>query len=108
MRKRTHLDELLWAYLLTPHVLIELGSYLTAVNKSYYDSLSAASQKSLAFQGGPFQNEELKNFENDPLRDQMVSLRLWDDAAKIEGIKDVTPPASSYRDIVAKHLAASA
>ncbi|KAH8805296.1 hypothetical protein F5884DRAFT_443874 [Xylogone sp. PMI_703] len=78
--------------------------YLTAVNKSYYDSLSTASQKSLAFQGGPFKNEELASFENDPLRDEMVSLRLWDDEAKIVGIKDITPPAGSYLHMISSHL----
>uniref|UniRef100_A0A093VJ36 Uncharacterized protein n=2 Tax=Talaromyces marneffei PM1 TaxID=1077442 RepID=A0A093VJ36_TALMA len=63
--------------------------YLTAVDQSYYDSLSIASQKSLAFQGGPFRGEELKAFEQDHLKDEMVSLRLWDDAAKVVGIENV-------------------
>ncbi|RFU31815.1 hypothetical protein B7463_g4508, partial [Scytalidium lignicola] len=78
--------------------------YLTAVDKSYYEALSSASQKSLAFQGGPFQNEELEEFESDPLRDQMVSLRLWDDKAKVAGVKDIIPPSSYYLDMIATHL----
>ncbi|KAJ5775004.1 uncharacterized protein N7511_000015 [Penicillium nucicola] len=78
--------------------------YLTAVNHAYYDSLSSASQKSLAFQGGPFEGLDLKEFEEDPLRDEMVSLRLWDDAAKLEGVEATTPRATAYLKMIIAHL----
>ncbi|KAJ5642000.1 hypothetical protein N7490_006000 [Penicillium lividum] len=78
--------------------------YLTAVNREYYDSLSSASQKSLAFQGGPFQGDELQVFEKDPLRDEMVSLRLWDDKAKLVGVEATTPRARTYLDMIVSHL----
>ncbi|GAD98880.1 hypothetical protein ANI_1_1162024 [Paecilomyces variotii No. 5] len=78
--------------------------YLTAVDRSYHDSLSSASQKSLQFQGGPFRGDELQAFKEDPLRDQMVALRLWDDRAKVEGIEDATPRAMTYLDMMANHL----
>ncbi|RMJ28305.1 HD domain-containing protein [Aspergillus sp. HF37] len=78
--------------------------FLSAIDNAYYDDLSSASKKSLAFQGGPFQGEELEAFMRHPLRDQMVALRRWDDAAKIEGIRDKTPPAGSYRDLIVAHL----
>ncbi|KAJ5535941.1 hypothetical protein N7513_009127 [Penicillium frequentans] len=78
--------------------------YLTAVNREYYDSLSSASQKSLAFQGGPFQGDELQEFEEDPLKDEMVSMRLWDDRAKLVGIEATTPRAGSYLDMIVSHL----
>ncbi|KAL1850000.1 hypothetical protein Plec18170_007096 [Paecilomyces lecythidis] len=78
--------------------------YLTAVDRSYHDSLSSASQKSLQFQGGPFRGAELQAFMEDPLRDQMVALRLWDDRAKVEGIEDTTPRAMAYLDMMANHL----
>jgi predicted HD phosphohydrolase len=78
--------------------------YLTATDQGYYDSLSSASQKSLGFQGGPFRGADLKNFDEDPLRDDMVSLRLWDDAAKLEGIEAVTPRAGAYLDMIVTHL----
>ncbi|OQE87973.1 hypothetical protein PENNAL_c0018G00597 [Penicillium nalgiovense] len=67
--------------------------YLTATDQRYHESLSSASQKLLAFQGGPFRDAYLKNFQEDPLRDKMVSLRLWDDAAKLEGVEAITPRA---------------
>lgn len=78
--------------------------YLTAIDRAYYDSLSTASQKSLAFQGGPFQGDELYAFERDPLRDEMVALRRWDDAAKLVGIEATTPRARSYHGTIVTHL----
>ncbi|KAJ5626456.1 hypothetical protein N7528_003883 [Penicillium herquei] len=78
--------------------------YLTAVNRAYYDDLSSASQKSLAFQGGPFKGSELQEFEEDPLRDEMVSLRLWDDGAKLVGVESTTPRPSAYLDMITAHL----
>jgi predicted HD phosphohydrolase len=72
----------------------------------YYDGLSEASKQSLRFQGGPFQGEELAEFERDPLRDQMVMLRKWDDGAKVVGIEDRTPRAATYRGMIQKHLEA--
>ncbi|CAI7585787.1 unnamed protein product [Penicillium crustosum] len=78
--------------------------YLTATDRGYYESLSSASQRSLAFQGGPFRDGDLKNFEEDPLRDDMVSLRLWDDAAKLEGVEAITTRAGVYLDMIIAHL----
>src|SRR5258708_25833216 len=80
------------------------GRYLTAVDTSYYDGLSEASKQSLRFQGGPFQGEELKLFEGDPLKDEMVKLRKWDDQAKVVGIEKDTPRADSYRMMIQNHL----
>ncbi|OQD66042.1 hypothetical protein PENPOL_c005G02002 [Penicillium polonicum] len=77
--------------------------YLTATDRGYYESLSSASQKSLAFQGGPFRDAD-KNFKEDPLRDDMVSLRLWDDVAKLEGVEAITPCAGVYLDMIIAHL----
>ncbi|KAJ5716700.1 hypothetical protein N7493_008611 [Penicillium malachiteum] len=78
--------------------------YLTAVNRAYYDDLSSASQKSLAFQGGPFKGSELQEFEEDPLRGEMVSLRLWDDGAKLVGVESTTPRPSAYLEMIIAHL----
>jgi predicted HD phosphohydrolase len=46
----------------------------------------------------------LERFRNDPLRDEMVALRLWDDAAKVPDIEAVTPRARGYLDLVVEHL----
>lgn len=80
--------------------------YLTAVDESYYDGLSEASKSSLRFQGGPFKGEELAMFESDPLKDEMVMVRKWDDQAKIVGIESETPRAPAYRDMIQRHLEA--
>jgi predicted HD phosphohydrolase len=46
----------------------------------------------------------LERFKHDPLRDEMVALRLWDDAAKVPDIEAVTPRAREYLDLVVQHL----
>ena len=74
------------------------------MDEKYYDSLSEASKQSLKFQGGPFQGNELERFESDPLKDDMVKLRRWDDGAKIVGIEKETPRAGAYRNMILKHL----
>jgi 2-amino-1-hydroxyethylphosphonate dioxygenase (glycine-forming) len=78
--------------------------YLTAVDSSYYDGLSDASKKSLAFQGGPFEGKELEAFERHPLKDEMVRVRKWDDMSKVVGIIAQTPRAATYRGLIRKHL----
>ena len=78
--------------------------YLTAVDASYYGGLSEASKQSLRYQGGPFQGEELEDFEQDPLKDEMVKLRKWDDQAKVVGIESETPRAATYRNMIRRHL----
>ena len=78
--------------------------YLTAIDPVYYDGLSSASKKSLEFQGGPFQGKELENFMDDPLSDDMIRLRKWDDGAKIVGIADKTPRVAMYEPLIERHL----
>jgi len=78
--------------------------YLTAIDPDYYDSLSSASKKSLEFQGGPFQGDELESFKADPLSEEMVRLRKWDDGAKIVGVEDITPRAGFYEGMITEHL----
>ena len=78
--------------------------YLTAIDPDYYSGLSIASQKSLELQGGPFSGQELECFVTDPLSDEMVRLRKWDDHAKVVGIKEITPRASEYEWMIKDHL----
>lgn len=46
----------------------------------------------------------MERFRNDPLRDEMVALRLWDDAAKVPDIQQTTPRAREYLSLVVEHL----
>jgi putative nucleotidyltransferase with HDIG domain len=61
--------------------------YLCAVDSTYHDALSDASKKSLMFQGGPMDKNEVEAFESDELCRDMVRLRRWDDGAKIVGLE---------------------
>lgn len=77
--------------------------YLTATRPEYLAALSSASQGSLRFQGGPFNPEQVKEFENDPLFKEKVQLRLWDDRAKEVDAK--VPSLRSYKDTIIRVLA---
>jgi phosphonate degradation associated HDIG domain protein len=59
--------------------------YLCAVEPSYHDELSSASVHSLTLQGGPMSDDEVIAFEAMPHIDAAVSLRRWDEQAKVEG-----------------------
>ena len=74
------------------------------MDEKYYEGLSEASKQSLKFQGGPLGGKELEVFESDPLKDEMVRLRRWDDGAKIVGIEKKTPRVAAYRAMILKHL----
>lgn len=77
--------------------------YLTATRPEYLAALSSASQASLKYQGGPFNPQEVKQFESDPLFKEKVQLRLWDDRAKEVDAK--VPSLRSYRDTIIRVLA---
>lgn len=59
--------------------------YLCVADPHYWSSLSPASQRSLAWQGGVFTLEEAHEFIALPYAEDAVNLRLWDDAAKVVG-----------------------
>ena len=60
----------------------------------YWANLSADSKRSLELQGGIFTDTEAQRFISQPYAAGAVNVRLWDDAAKIEGAQ--TPPLSHY------------
>ncbi|KAF9173636.1 hypothetical protein BGX21_009802 [Mortierella sp. AD011] len=88
------------AQLVEAHVVAK--RYLTATDKAYYDGLSSASKASLKYQGGPFSEDQVKEFERDPLFKEKVQLRLWDDKAKVVGLD--LPGLESYKDMTIRHL----
>jgi gamma-butyrobetaine dioxygenase len=73
--------------------------YLCATDNQYFSQLSPASVESLHHQGGPMTDAELDAFEEDPFFSQAVTLRHWDDRAKVENLP--VPPLDSYRDKIA-------
>ncbi len=76
--------------------------YLCTVDSGYYESLSAASQKSFHLQGGPMNEEEKAAFEQHPFYAPALRLRIWDDKAKEVG-KDI-PELAQYASVVAAAL----
>jgi phosphonate degradation associated HDIG domain protein len=74
--------------------------YLCATRPGYQQALSADSRRSLALQGGAFTASEVEAFERNPQAQAAVSLRLWDDQAKVAGF--VTPTLQDYLHLLAR------
>ena len=60
----------------------------------YWANLSADSKRSLELQGGIFTDAEAQRFISQPHAQGAVSVRIWDDAAKVENAD--TPPLGHY------------
>lgn len=60
--------------------------YLCSVAPEYWDSLSAASKRSLELQGGIFSPEQAEEFIQQPYAEDAVQLRIYDDKAKIPNL----------------------
>jgi phosphonate degradation associated HDIG domain protein len=76
--------------------------YLCTTDATYYDGLSEASKMSLKLQGGVMSDEERDAFEQIPYFRDALTLRRWDDMAKVKGLETVG--LETYRDIVQKCL----
>jgi len=87
-------------HLIEGHVLAK--RYFCYKIPSYHTGLSEGSQRTLVFQGGPMSETEAKIFESDPLFQECMSLRRWDEEAKVSGL-DV-PPMTTYRDMIARAI----
>jgi phosphonate degradation associated HDIG domain protein len=76
--------------------------YLTWKYPEYYNQLSAASKKTLEYQGGRMEEAEAKAFEADPLFDLYIKMRRWDEAAKIEHLP--VPDIDLFKQKALAHL----
>ena len=81
---------------------VEAKRYLTWRYPEYFERLSDASRKTLAFQGGPMNDAEAAAFEADPLFDLHIRLRRWDEAAK-EMNQPLMEP-NRIREMMLSHL----
>jgi phosphonate degradation associated HDIG domain protein len=79
--------------------------YLCAVRPGYQQALSADSQRSLALQGGTFSASGAEAFRRNPHAEAAVSLRLWDDQAKVAGL--ATPTLQDLLPLLARCAAAA-
>jgi len=67
--------------------------YLCTVEPPYRHSLSPASERSFALQGGRMSPAEVARFEANPSGIRAIALRRWDDSAK-----DLSPIGLSFDD----------
>ncbi|WP_055075804.1 phosphonate degradation HD-domain oxygenase [Pseudanabaena sp. 'Roaring Creek'] len=81
---------------------VEAKRYLCAIDSNYQARLSPNSQDSLRLQGGAFSTEEAKTFIALPYAKDAVKLRIWDDLAKVVGLK--TPDLASFKSVVTSCL----
>lgn len=72
--------------------------YLCATRPSYFDRLSEASIHSLTLQGGPMNEDEVKEFEGKPNLKEIIAVRFLDEAGKHADMK--TPPFSHFAPMV--------
>lgn len=70
--------------------------YLCATDAEYQSQLSPASVQSLALQGGPLGDDEVRAFEQHPFYREAVTLRRCDDLAKVPNL--AVPPLDHYRE----------
>ncbi|MGV8919395.1 MAG: phosphonate degradation HD-domain oxygenase [Pseudomonas sp.] len=61
---------------------VQAKRYLTLRQPGYYEQLSAASRRTLEYQGGVMSPEEADAFEQDPLCSVSLRMRQWDEWAK--------------------------
>ena len=81
---------------------VQAKRYLTYKYPEYFEKLSEASVKTLGYQGGPMNEVEAKDFENDPLFEASLKMRTWDEEAKLEFIP--LPDLNKYREMAKKIL----
>ena len=81
---------------------VEAKRYLCVTKPGYFKKLSAASLKTLAFQGGPMSEEEVAQFEADPYHKDYVKMRAWDEMAKVEN--KPLPDINRYKQMAKEHL----
>lgn len=77
---------------------VDAKRYLCATRAGYREALSEDSKRSLALQGGVFSLAEAERFIRQPYAAQAVSVRLWDDAAKVAGA--ATPDFAHFEPLL--------
>ncbi|MBU6486468.1 MAG: HD domain-containing protein [Burkholderiales bacterium] len=77
---------------------VDAKRYLCAIDSGYRQRLSADSTRSLALQGGAFDEDQARTFIEKPFAQDAVSLRRWDDAAKEASMR--TPGLEHFLRVV--------
>ena len=87
------------AWIIEHHVVAK--RYLCAVEADYAASLSLASVRSLAVQGGPLAPEACRALERERWFEEAVAVRRWDDLAKNPDA--VVPSLDAHRPLLARY-----
>ena len=72
--------------------------YLVTIYPEYYNELSHASKKTLEYQGGRMTDQELYEFDNDPLKKIYLQFRKWEDCSKVQFVK--LDPIEKYFEMI--------
>jgi len=81
---------------------VEAKRFLTYKHPDYYDKLSDASKLTLEHQGGVMTAAEADAFKADPMFEDFIKMRTWDDLAK-EKNKPL-PDLERYKRMALAHL----
>ncbi len=81
---------------------VDAKRYRVAAEPAYADTLSPASVRSLALQGGPMDADEMKRYIAKRHAIDALRLRAWDDQAKIVGL--ATPDPAHFRPVLEASL----
>jgi phosphonate degradation associated HDIG domain protein len=84
---------------------VDAKRYLCATRADYWQGLSEDSKRSLELQGGVFSAQEAERFIAQAHAAEAVSVRLWDDAAKVAGA--ATPDFAHYEALLRACLSRS-
>ena len=81
---------------------VDAKRYLVATKPGYKEKLSEASLKTLEYQGGPMNTEEVILFKQQPFFNDIIKVRLWDEQAK--DTKAVTLPLDHFAQLMREYL----
>ncbi len=79
---------------------VDAKRYLVSVDEEYYEKLSESSKGTLVYQGGKMNEEEIKIFENNQMKETILKMRTWDDKAKVKDMK--LPDFTYFKEIIEK------
>ena len=86
---------------------VKAKRYLCGKDQSYFEQLHPASKAKLKYQGGPMTEDEIADFEKDPLFDDIMQMRAFDEQAlrpgrQVLGLEDYTEmiKQSMWKDLL--------
>ena len=85
---------------------VKAKRYLCWKDKDYYEKLHPMSKAKLEYQGGPMSDEEARAFEADPLFDDIMRMRTFDEQALKPGrnVKRIEDYAEMMKQVIKRDL----